>query len=200
MTVGHDAGDDIVLDDARPMREGRWRARGRKGLPLDVAGGKIEELEAELSVGLDPRGAAPVGGNLTAAASSTTAMRAREEGERNERARGEMGAVRRPGRRVLLGHQGEQVEHGRTAAWAAAVWRQCRSALWRKKTTFFTKTPLADLKYLHPSPTANFVDLKEALNQFEKFHKNSCGLPLSFRSSTKSLRSEERRVGKECLL
>ena len=39
---------------------------GERASLLDVAGGKIEELEAELSDGLEQRGAAPIGGNLTA--------------------------------------------------------------------------------------------------------------------------------------
>ena len=96
----------------------------------------------------------------------------------------------RPGRRGVIlasntaGEETGSVRHG-TGGMAPVP-----PGTVEKKTMFSTKTPLADLKHLQTSPTANFGDLKEALKQFYIIHKNSCGLPLSFRSSTQSLASK----------
>ena len=49
----------------------------------------------------------------------------------------------------------------------------------------FAITPLAPILLITEKSRGSLVDLIEALNHFYKIHKNSCGLPLFFRSSTK---------------
>ena len=79
------------------------------------------------------------------------------------------------GRRPRVGHGGVA---GR-AAWAPAL-----SPQWRKEE-LFPENPLADFNSLQKGPSADFVDLKEALNHFYKTCKNSGGLSLSSGNSTK---------------
>ena len=152
----------------------------------DSLGWEKEELAADLAVVFDSCGGPRYNG---VELDTVAAMEELGRGGRTRRGREKGGEWSAGQVGKLLGWttMARMEWGGGMGAGEVAAWRQWPCPpLWRRKRKI-RKNPLASFKIISKGSLAGFSDLNWAPGHFYKFQKNSHGLDLTFRISTKSL-------------